>query len=61
MRRSLIPAATLVAAMAGSLALAPIASASSGVYELKQRGARLGLQQLRGERRVVADDRDVEA
>ncbi len=35
MRRSLIPAATLVAAMAGSLALAPTASASGGEYELK--------------------------
>ncbi|NML53131.1 LPXTG cell wall anchor domain-containing protein [Streptomyces sp. R302] len=35
MRRSLIPAATLVAAMAGSLALATTASATSGEYELK--------------------------
>ncbi|MER5735436.1 LPXTG cell wall anchor domain-containing protein [Streptomyces sp. NPDC002262] len=36
MRRSLIPAATLVAALAGSLALAPIASATGGksTYEL---------------------------
>ncbi|GAA3063609.1 hypothetical protein GCM10017562_31420 [Streptomyces roseofulvus] len=35
MRRSLIPAATLVAAMAGSLALATTASATSGEYELQ--------------------------
>ncbi|MFF9502530.1 LPXTG cell wall anchor domain-containing protein [Streptomyces sp. NPDC014656] len=35
MRRSFIPAATLVAAMAGSLALAPTAFATGGEYELK--------------------------